>query len=107
MKIRSNYVSNSSSSSFVIAYDPTFFGNFIAFLEEYQPGCETAIYNLDHLKEDLPEIIEQVEKARKEGKQIAYFQLDNEYGLIMTLMDMINQSNGGDKMKILYGFLDD
>lgn len=107
MKIRINYVSNSSSSSFVIAYDPIFFGNFQIFLEEYQPGCESAIYDMNILKEDHPELIEQIEKERNEGNQIAYFQLDDEYRLIMVLMEMINQSNGGNKMKILYGSLED
>lgn len=107
MKIRSNFVSNSSSSSFVIAYDPTFFGNFLAFLEMYQPGCETAIYNLDHLKEDRPELMDKVEKAKKNGMQVAYFQIDNEYRLLIELMSMINESNGGNKMEIIDGFLDD
>ena len=33
MKVRTNYVSNSSSSSFVIAYDEMFFGDLISFFK--------------------------------------------------------------------------
>ena len=103
MKVRKCFVSNSSSSSFVISYDPIFFGNLLAFIEEYNPGCESAVYDLDILNEDIPELKETVDSERKNGNQIAYFRLDQEYFLIIDLLKMINESNGGNKMKILYG----
>lgn len=106
MKVRKCFVSNSSSSSFVISYDPIFFGNLLAFIEEYRPGCESAAYDLDILNEDMPELKETVESERKNGNQIAYFRLDQEYFLIIDLLKMINERNGGNKMKILYGDTD-
>lgn len=101
MKIRSNYVSNSSSSSYVIAYDPVFFGNFEEFLREYSPGCDTSILNLNTFIEDYPEYKERIAKLKAEGKQVIYFSLDYEHNSLMELMKMINESNGGNKMEIL------
>ena len=106
MKVRKCFVSNSSSSSFIISYDPIFFGNIQAFIEEYMPGCETAVYDLNILNEDMPELKDIVESERNNGNQIAYFSLDQEYFLIIDLLKMINESNGGDKMKLLYGDTD-
>ena len=57
MKIRNGYVSNSSSSSFVLSYNPIFFGNIQAFIEDYSPGCESVVYDLDKLNENMPDIL--------------------------------------------------
>ena len=103
MKIRNGYVSNSSSSSFVLSYNPIFFGNIQAFIEDYSPGCESVVYDLDKLNENMPELKEIVELERKNGNQVVYFRLDSEYFMLIDLLKMINESNGGNKMKLLYG----
>lgn len=103
MKIRQGYVSNSSSSSFVIAYDPLFFGNIRAYFQEYSFGCETCIYDIKDFTDSMPNYKEKIDAMKAEGKQVLYFWLDQEFYPIIALMKMINESNGGDKMKIIYG----
>ena len=103
MKIRSNYVSNSSSSSFIIAYDPLFFGNIKAFFEEFDFGCETVIRDEKDFLESMPEYKERIDKIKTEGKQVLCFSLDHEFYSIVELLKMINKLNGGDKLEIIYG----
>jgi len=104
MKIRSNYVSNSSSSSFILVYDPLFFGDLKTFFEKESFGCETQVYNDQDkfIVDDAPEYKEKIKKAQEEGKQVLYLGLDNEFYSIITLLKMINESNGGNKFEILY-----
>ena len=115
MKIRLNYVSNSSSSSYVIAYDPNFFGNISTLFEDYYIGCES------YSKEDLGEFLnfycnsdeeknefkKKVEEKKKDGKQVIYIHLDNEFNIVMTLIKMINKNNGGNKLEILFNGSED
>lgn len=103
MKIRNGYVSNSSSSSFVIAYDPLFFGNIKSFFEEFDFGCETYIYDIKDFTDSMPNYKEKIDAMKAEGKQVLYFWLDHEFYPIMELMKMINESNGGNKLVIVYG----
>ena len=102
MKIRSNYVSNSSSSSFIIAYDPLFFGNIKAFFKEFDFGCETEICNENDFLKSMPEYKEEIDKIKTEGKQVLCFRLDHEFYSIVELLKMINESNGGNKLKIIF-----
>ena len=52
MKVRLDYVSNSSSSSFVIAYDEKFFGNLKDFISQNEIGYETYVYDVSDLVHD-------------------------------------------------------
>ena len=101
MKIRSNYVSNSSSSSYVLAYDKSFYGDLEQFFKKEYFGFETYVYDL---KEPFVEdyINEGIKKAKEEGKEVIYFGLDNEYISIITLMKIINKNNGNDKLTVIY-----
>ena len=103
MKIRSNYISNSSSSSFIIAYDPLFFGDIETYFREGDFGCDTYVYDENKFLEENPEYKKIFENVKNEGKRIVYIGLDQEYTSIITLMKMINKNNGGNKMKIIYG----
>ena len=100
MKIRNGYVSNSSSSSFLIAYDPDFFGDLEKYFSEEYFGCETTFYNFS--EDNLEEYKNEIEQAKKEGKQFLYFGLDQEYISIISLLKMINDKNGGNKIKFIY-----
>ena len=110
MKIRTGFVSNSSSSSFIIAYDPNFFGDLQDLFEEYDWGCETAVQedlekfisNYLDTEEEIPAFKKKVEVARAEGKKILAMRLDREYRGVMALLEMINEQNNQDKLVVLY-----
>ena len=51
----------------------------------------------------MPNYKEKIDAMKAEGKQILYFWLDHEFYPIMELMKMINESNGGNKLVIVYG----
>lgn len=106
MKIRSNYVSNSSSSSFIIAYDKNFYGDLEKFFKDGYFGCETEIYELSENFEE-GEINDEIKKVKQEGKSVLYFSLDQEYFSILTLLKNVNENNGGDKLKIISGSMED
>lgn len=110
MKIRTDYVSNSSSSSFVISYDKSLFGDLKKFFENTIIGCETSVQSeKDFFKvyddSDLDwvqEIKDKVKEAKKEKKSLVYLFLDYEYESLIELLKSINDANGGDKLEILY-----
>ena len=93
MKIRTNYVSNSSSSSFVIAYDEMFFGDLVCFFNRNYLGCETkACDSNDMLKfyenyfeteESAEKFKKKVEKFEEKGKKIIWLKMDQEYEAIV------------------------
>lgn len=108
MKMRKGYVSNSSSSSFIIAYDENFFGNLKDFLENFYLG-ESSIYDFEKYKdlylEDLDEEKEEYEKLieeeEKSGKTICCLNLDYDFCFIVDLLQNINKMNGNDKLNII------
>ena len=107
MKIRKSFVSNSSSSSFILAYDESFFGDLEKFFRDYSPGCETRVREEDRipvmLDEWYPEGKAKCEEAKAAGKKLLYISLDQEYFSIISLLKHINGKNGGDKLEIIYG----
>ena len=115
MKIRSGYVSNSSSSSFLIAYDEKFYGDLTKFFENEYFGCETEMGGFDTFLDYLCEIDEDINKDWEEkvkeqekfGKKILYLRLDNEYSSIISLLKKINEVNCKDKLTILYDGAED
>lgn len=110
MKIRHGYVSNSSSSSFLIAYDEKFFGDLTKFFKEEYFGCETEtgdlVTFLDYLCEVDEDInkdwTEKVKEQEQSGKKVLYLRLDNEYSSIISLLKEINEVNDKNKLTMLY-----
>lgn len=105
MKIRNNYVSNSSSSSFILAIDKAFFGDLEDFFTSHQFGFETAMTDADCILEywgDEKEIKEKIKRSIDNGKDIFCISIDSEYEDVIDLLEHINQANGGDKMEIIY-----
>lgn len=109
MKIRSNYVSNSSSSSFVIAYDKNTFGDLKQFLNDNYLGCESSInhkddfekYYLDYLDDEKKKEFENLVKEKKtNGMEIVYFYLDNDFNAVANLLKQIGKNTG--KLEFLY-----
>lgn len=95
MKVRIGFVSNSSSSSFVIAYDPNFFGDLRKRFEEGWWGCETEVEKEAVFCLGTPD-------ALAEGKTIIQVDLDREYRDVIKVLKQINEQNGGDKLTVLY-----
>lgn len=114
MKIRTNYVSNSSSSSFLIAYDESFFGDLARFFKEgpfyecsFRSGSDAAEEFLQWLSECDEEYMSlcksRIEDAADKGKTLLYMRLDYDYKYAFNLLEQINSANGGDKMDVIYG----
>ena len=107
MKFRINYVSNSSSCSFLIAYDPVFLGNLYQFFKTQKLGCNTRVQNVEQFidifgdEKEKDEYRKIIKSNKNDGKQVVYLTLDYEYCSVFTLLQMINESNGGNKMKVI------
>ena len=112
MKIRLDYVSNSSSSSFLIAYDPKLFGNLEKFFNETSIGYNTSVNNLKEFLSELnedeywddrrDEIKNKLAEAKKAKKKVIQISLDYDYGSIIELLEHINSKCGGDKFEVIY-----
>lgn len=107
MKVRTTFVSNSSSSSFILAYDESFFGDLKQYFQKYDFGCMTTLWEEDRipvmLDEWYPESKTKCEEAKAAGKKLLYIDLDRDFCSIMSLLKGINESHGGDKLEIIYG----
>ena len=124
---RQGFVSNSSSSSFIVAYDKKVFGDMEkAFEDDKFGGYGTAIMKviadvdkfIDETTEDNEEIDivveirhgekedeirEAMKKASNEGKTLAYVNTDMgiDEGLL-TIWNEINRKHGGNAFKLIY-----
>ena len=111
MKIRTGYVSNSSSSSFIIAYDENLFGDLTGCLESGYVGCETSVaktsdleefYKYLFLNDEEKEIIKnKIKRSEADGKKVIHIELDRDYEIIFDLFKQISKNT--DKIEFIYG----
>lgn len=112
MKVRTDYVSNSSSSSFVIVYDDKFFGNLKDFISQNEIGYETYVHDVSDLVHDLEEeknpsdnskkLLKRIREAQQTNKALLYTNIDYDHGSLVELLKYINKQNGGDKLEIIF-----
>jgi hypothetical protein len=108
MKIRTDYVSNSSSSSFIVAYDKKLFKDFEKLIGAIR-GYETQIYDLEEFfdddcmdKEFYHEIKTEIEKAEKNKMGISYFSLDYDFSFLIEMFEELANQHGKNKFKVIY-----
>ena len=112
MKIRNGYVSNSSSSSFLIAYDKNFFGDLFKLFKEACFG-ETKVElefdtffeyccDEDDFENDKEKYSKLIEEKQNEGKEVIYLYLDHDFGDVLDIFKQINEKNGNNKIEFLY-----
>lgn len=108
MKIRTNYVSNSSSSSYIIAVDESFYGNLKVFFDTHSIGFDTRIRSSeyidwdDYCEEDVSEYKAKEQEQRAAGKAVYEVYLDYDHCYVIDLLKQLNDANGGDKLVMLY-----
>lgn len=108
MKIRTNYVSNSSSSSYIIAVDESFYGNIKVFFDTHSIGFETRIRSSESIdwdnycEEDVPEYKAKEQVQRAAGKAVYEIDLDYDHCYVIDLLKQLSDANGGDKMAVIY-----
>lgn len=115
MNIRTNYVSNSSSSSFIIAYDEEFFGDLEKILNDHYLG-DSKIHPYEELEnrffkyfdrdedaELIKEILDDINIAEAANKVVRYWSVDYDHRYLIDLLKRISDNNGSDKFKIIYG----
>ena len=115
MKTRFGYVSNSSSSSYIVAYDKSFFGDLPGVLNDGEFGFETSARDL--ADEDWRQVLEEFWFGEEDGKKLEagmkaaaeagnammVLSIDHDCTGVVKLLKHINDVNGGSKMKILLG----
>ena len=111
MKIRTNYVSNSSSSSFVIAYDEAFFGDLMSLFKINYLGCESKVRDSNNMQEfydiycdsdeEVEDLKKKIEKFEVNDKRVLYLSVDNEFEVVVNLLKQIGNATGN-KIDFLY-----
>ncbi len=109
MKKRIGYVSNSSSSSYIIAYDQKVFGNLCKFFKEHETALgyntkvvdreEMLLYNIE--EERHGEVKRLMREAEDAGLTILCLQLDYEQYSVYDLLKSISDANGGGKFRLI------
>lgn len=108
MKIRTNYVSNSSSSSYIIAVDESFYGNIKVFFDTHSIGYDTRIRGVEDIDWDnycedgVDEYKAQEQIQRDSGKAVYEVDLDYDHCYLIDFLQQLNDANGGDKLAIIY-----
>ena len=108
MKIRTNYVSNSSSSSYIIAVDENFYGNLEEFFYTHNIGYDTRIgrsENIDwdnYCEDDVNEYKAQAQIQQAAGKAVYEVDMDYDHCYVIDLLKQLNENNGGDKLVMIY-----
>ena len=109
MKIRTNYVSNSSSSSFIVAVDEKFYGSIINFFNTHSIGFDSSIRKPDEEffrywdEEEAAKLMESVRSYEADGKKVYAINLDYDHCYLIDLLNQINECNGGNNLTIIYG----
>ena len=110
MKTRNGYVSNSSSSSFVIAYDKRFYGDLNKFFNETQIGFDTMVCTDDETEEFIrnmtsdecfDEIKKRINELKSNGMSILCGRIDNDCVQVISLLKRIGDANGGNGLKMI------
>lgn len=109
MKYRNSFVSNSSSSSFVIAYDKSFFGDLHKFLKSCYLG-ETTVKTIGELDGDFyrtyfdseEDIQEFRDRLSISNKDIFFIRLDSEYEFFIEFIEILGNIHGKDKIEFIY-----
>ena len=122
MKTRASYVSNSSSSSFIIAYDSALFGDLSKFFSsidensDYHTITETGLVNLEEELENwanssdggeeerkgVDRLIQAVNENLGKGMKVIAIRIDHDQDELLELLKFINQQKNG-KFEILAG----
>ena len=123
MKTRASYVSNSSSSSFIIAYDSASFGDLSKFFSsidensDYHTTTETGLVNLEEELENwanscddedeeerkgVDRLIQAVNENLRKGKKVIAIRIDHDQDELLELLKFISQQKNG-KFEILAG----
>lgn len=109
MKIRTNYVSNSSSSSYLVVYDEKTFDKIMNELKKAYLGMSKITENLDDflelscVEEEIDNWKNKIDKYKKSGKKVMYMDLEYDYDFIINLLSETNNLLGGDKIEFIKG----